>query len=309
MTGETGTGKTTLVPRGDGIAGVADVLGDDPQPVHVGRRGVPHRAARLRPRLARGSSPRRARQRRRAAAARHAREASCDRSSPSTATRSSSSTRRSRLSPQVLDQIRLLTALEQDNRRLVQVVLCGQPALLQTLKTEPMLRAERAHHAPRDAGTARIQRSSRVHPASPGHRRRQHSVTFDPDATRVVANSRAALPRRVNVLCDRALQEGRIEGVTVITPDLVKRAARSVRPVANRAMIGAGRAGGDRRIDTGTIVRAGIGQRAGEPSAVATRRSGRDDRGACWAAGYAVYAWSAMFGSRRAGCTTRRAPR
>jgi hypothetical protein len=32
----------------------------------------------------------------------------------------------------------------------------------------------------------------------------------------------------VNVLCDRALQEGRIEGVNVITPELVKRAARSL---------------------------------------------------------------------------------
>jgi hypothetical protein len=36
------------------------------------------------------------------------------------------------------------------------------------------------------------------------------------------------LPRRVNVLCDRALQEGRITGMSTITGDLVKRAARAL---------------------------------------------------------------------------------
>jgi general secretion pathway protein A len=132
------------------------------------------------------------------------------------------------LTPQVLDQIRLLTALEKDNRRLVQVVLCGQPALLETLKTEPLL-------ALNERITRRVTLaplgSSEVH-AYIQHRLAiaggMHSVTFGPDATRVVADLSRGLPRRINVLCDRALEEGRFEGVTVMTPDIVKRAARSV---------------------------------------------------------------------------------
>jgi general secretion pathway protein A len=132
------------------------------------------------------------------------------------------------LSPQVLDQIRLLTALEKGNRRLVQVVLCGQPALLQTLRTEPML-------ALNDRITRRVTLAplgvSEVH-AYIQHRLAiaggLHSVTFGQDATRLVAELSQGLPRRVNVLCDRALEEGRFDGVTVMTPDLVKRAARSV---------------------------------------------------------------------------------
>ena len=132
------------------------------------------------------------------------------------------------LTPQVLDQIRLLTALEKDNRRLVQVVLCGQPALLQTLKSDPML-------ALNERITRRVTLaplgSSEVH-AYIQHRLAiaggMHSVTFGQDATRVVADLSRGLPRRINLLCDRALEEGRFEGVTVITPDLVKRAARSV---------------------------------------------------------------------------------
>ena len=132
------------------------------------------------------------------------------------------------LSPLVLDQIRLLTALEKDNRRLVQVVLCGQPGLLQTLKTEPMLAlndriTRRVTLAPLGSGEVHAYIQHRLAIAGG-----MHSVTFGPDATRVVADLSRGLPRRINVLCDRTLEEGRFEGVTVITPDLVKRAARSV---------------------------------------------------------------------------------
>jgi len=132
------------------------------------------------------------------------------------------------LAPQVLDQIRLLTALEQDNRRLVQVILCGQQALLTTLKTEPMY-----------ALNERITRRVTLVPLTPDdvdpyiqHRLAVAgggtAVSFDPAAARLVGELAHGLPRRINVLCDRALQEGRIEGANVITPDLVKRAARSL---------------------------------------------------------------------------------
>ena len=132
------------------------------------------------------------------------------------------------LSPQVLDQIRLLTALEKDNRRLVQVVLCGQPALLQTLRTEPLLAlndriTRRVTLAPLGATEVHAYIQHRLAIAGG-----MHSVTFGPDATRIVADLSRGLPRRINVLCDRSLEEGRFEGVTVMTPDLVKRAARFV---------------------------------------------------------------------------------
>jgi general secretion pathway protein A len=53
-------------------------------------------------------------------------------------------------------------------------------------------------------------------------------VGFGPEAAVAVADLADGLPRRINVVCDRALEEGRLEGVNVITADLVKRAARSV---------------------------------------------------------------------------------
>jgi hypothetical protein len=126
----------------------------------------------------------------------------------------------------------MLTALELDNRRLVQIILCGQPSLLTTLKGEAMY-----------ALNERITRRVTLAPLTPDdvdpyiqHRLAvaggAAAVSFDPAATRVVADLSHGLPRRINVLCDRSLQEGRIEGASVITPDLVKRAARALAGLA-----------------------------------------------------------------------------
>jgi general secretion pathway protein A len=132
------------------------------------------------------------------------------------------------VAPQVLDELRVLTALEHNNRRLVQVVLCGQPDLLKTLALEPL-------HALNERVTRRLTLAplppSEVQPYIDhrlGIAGGATAVTFEPAATRIVAELSRGLPRRINVLCDRALQEGRIEGATVITPALIKRAARSV---------------------------------------------------------------------------------
>src|SRR5262249_36545757 len=116
------------------------------------------------------------------------------------------------VAPQVLDQIRLLTGLEENNKRLLQVVLCGQPTLLQTLKGEAV-----------QALNERITRRVTLAPLGTDevHAYIQHriavaggadSVSFSPDSTRIVADLSHGLPRRINVLCDRALQEGRIDG-------------------------------------------------------------------------------------------------
>ena len=132
------------------------------------------------------------------------------------------------LSPTLLDEVRMLTALERDGKRLVQIVMCGQPMLLNTLKTEPMY-----------ALNERITRRVALTPLSRdeveayiNHRLAiaggREKVTFESDAVRLVAELSRGLPRRVNVLCDRTLQEGRIEGAMSIGANLVKRAAKAL---------------------------------------------------------------------------------
>ena len=132
------------------------------------------------------------------------------------------------LSPTLLDEIRMLTAFEEQGRRLVQIVLCGQPMLLNTLKTEPMY-----------ALNERITRRVALSPLSNeevdsyiNHRLAiagaEGTIAFQPDAVKLIANLSRGLPRRVNLLCDRILQEGRVDGAMTITGGLVKRAARSL---------------------------------------------------------------------------------
>jgi general secretion pathway protein A len=132
------------------------------------------------------------------------------------------------LSPQVLDQVRLLGAYEQDGQRLLQIVLVGQPALAQALRSESLV-----------ALNERVTRRTALSPLTAPeieeyiHHRLmiaggRDSVIFRPHAIQLISDLSRGLPRRINVLCDRALEEGRVSGKAEITPELVKRAAKSI---------------------------------------------------------------------------------
>jgi general secretion pathway protein A len=132
------------------------------------------------------------------------------------------------LSPTLLDEIRMLTAFERDGKRLIQVILCGQPMLLNTLKTEPM-------YALNERITRRVALTPLSHEEVDAYIKHRlevaggaDAVTFRVDATKLIAELSRGLPRRINVLCDRTLQEGRVDGAMSIGPDLVKRAAKSL---------------------------------------------------------------------------------
>jgi general secretion pathway protein A len=139
------------------------------------------------------------------------------------------------LAPEVLDQIRVLTAVEQDNRRLLSIVLCGQPPLADLLDAEPL-------RALKERITRRVALEPLAHDEVEAYIHHRLSIVggtnavgFGPEAAAAVADLAGGLPRRINVVCDRALEEGRHEGVQVITADLVRRAGRSVGFAASAA--------------------------------------------------------------------------
>jgi len=132
------------------------------------------------------------------------------------------------LSPEALDQVRMLGAYEEDGQRLLQIVLCGQPGLLNTLKTDPL-------RALNERITRRAGLNPLLAPEVEGYVRHRLSVAgaepsavFAPEALRLIAEYSRGLPRRINVLCDRALDEGRRGSSRLITADTMKRAARSL---------------------------------------------------------------------------------
>jgi general secretion pathway protein A len=132
------------------------------------------------------------------------------------------------LAPQVLDQVRMLGGYEHDGQRLLQIVLCGQPALTNTLREESLR-----------ALNERVTRRNVLMPLPPAeveayirHRLEiaggTDRVNFQPGAVWMVADLSRGLPRRVNLICDRALEEGRLAGTNDISADLIKKAARAV---------------------------------------------------------------------------------
>lgn len=137
------------------------------------------------------------------------------------------------LSPTVLDQIRVLGGLERDGQRLLQLVLSGQPELLSTLQSDAMR-----------ALNERISRRTKLGPLAAAdieaylrHRLAvaggQDALSFMPESVSLIAELSRRIPRRINLLCDRTLEEGRIEGTTVITPALVRRAHQASAGVAS----------------------------------------------------------------------------
>lgn len=132
------------------------------------------------------------------------------------------------LSPKVLDQIRVLGSMEQDGRRLLQIVLVGQPSLIDALRSDAMR-----------ALADRVSRRSALEPLSASdvtayvaHRLQiaggRDAVKFDADAMARIADLSDGLPRRINLLCDRALEFGRVAGVTSIGAPLITQAAKAI---------------------------------------------------------------------------------
>jgi len=132
------------------------------------------------------------------------------------------------LAPEVLEQIRLISNLETDTEKLIQIILMGQPELV-TLLARPDLRqlAQRVtarHHL---TGLSRVETSDYVR-----HRLAvadgQGKVTFTAAALSAIYRLSKGIPRVINLLCDRALLAGYVEGRRTITVDHVRRAAREI---------------------------------------------------------------------------------
>jgi general secretion pathway protein A len=108
------------------------------------------------------------------------------------------------LSPATLEQVRLLTNLETASQKLLQIILIGQPELRELLD-----RVELRQLAQRITGRYHLAPLSRVESAAyVNHRLKVAGATleiFTPAALREVHRLSRGIPRIINVICDRAL--------------------------------------------------------------------------------------------------------
>jgi general secretion pathway protein A len=149
------------------------------------------------------------------------------------------------LSPTLLDEVRMLTAFERDGKRLVQIVLCGQPMLLNTLKTEPMYALnERITRrvALTPLSDSEVEASSVIDGVAGG-------VTSRLIRTRCGSSRSCPRPARVSVLAD-----ARCGSASAAPPDHVV-AGQARRKVSSRPGGGAARSCRWRRLGGHTVFR------------------------------------------------------
>jgi general secretion pathway protein A len=131
------------------------------------------------------------------------------------------------LSPETLEQVRLLTNLETASSKLLQIILIGQPELREVLS-----RVELRQLAQRITGRYHLDPLSRMETdAYVDHRLRVAGASapiFTRAALREVHRLSKGIPRIINVICDRALLGAFTQEQHRIGPALVREAAGEV---------------------------------------------------------------------------------
>src|SRR6516225_1680666 len=131
------------------------------------------------------------------------------------------------LSPDVLEQVRLLTNLETNTQKLLQIILIGQPEL-----RELLARTELRQLAQRITGRYHLNPLSHDETcAYVRHRLRVAGATTDifaPQALNAVFRLSQGVPRVINVICDRALLGAYSLDRHRVTASLVRTAAAEV---------------------------------------------------------------------------------
>ncbi len=131
------------------------------------------------------------------------------------------------MSRETLEQVRLLTNLETSTDKLLQIILLGQPELRELL-SRPSLRqlAQRItarYHLPpleRQETAEYVRHRIRIAGAQ--------RCPFGPSALRALHHVSGGVPRLINIIADRALMAGYVRELDRITPTMVRWAAAEV---------------------------------------------------------------------------------
>ena len=126
------------------------------------------------------------------------------------------------LSPDILEEIRMLSNLETDDAKLLQIILVGQPELRKTLALPGLLQLRQrisinCHIKPLTATEVEEYILHRLHVA--GNR---EAVTFSDQALKTIFHYSRGIPRLVNIICDFLMLSAFAEETTDIDGDMVR---------------------------------------------------------------------------------------
>lgn len=131
------------------------------------------------------------------------------------------------LRAEVLEQLRLLTNLETDTKKLLQVILIGQPELQQLLKRQELRQlaqriTARYHLLPLTEQEIALYVQHRLQVAG------RHEPLFNRGAIKALHKHSGGIPRLINLLCERALMAGYAQSKVPIDAKMVRTASGEV---------------------------------------------------------------------------------
>jgi putative secretion ATPase (PEP-CTERM system associated) len=126
------------------------------------------------------------------------------------------------LSPELLEEIRLLSNLETDRSKLLQIILVGQPELKKTLALPEMMQLRQRininyHLSPLSLEETALYIRHRLQIAG-----NPEAFLIDNDLVCTVYEFSRGIPRLINIICDFALLAAYADGSTQVTADIVR---------------------------------------------------------------------------------------
>jgi general secretion pathway protein A len=135
------------------------------------------------------------------------------------------------LRPETLEQIRMISNLETETDKLIQIVMVGQPELRRTLELPELEQLNQRITVRYHVGPLEVEEV----PKYIYHRlkvaRAQEEIEFSPQALRLIYHYSKGIPRRINVICDRCLLVGYVLARFDIDGDMVQQAVDEIRGV------------------------------------------------------------------------------
>ena len=127
----------------------------------------------------------------------------------------------------VLEQLRLLTNLETNQRKLLQIIILGQPELLEILSQQNMRQlaqriTARFHLNPLSRNELKAYISHRLAVAG------SNVQLFDEKTIKRLFQLSHGIPRLINIICDRALLGAYVENKTSVGTETLNNAAKEV---------------------------------------------------------------------------------
>lgn len=133
------------------------------------------------------------------------------------------------LSPKALEQIRLISNLETEKQKLIQIVLVGQPELRDVLRNESLTQLRqriviRYHLTPLDYKEVEEYIYHRLLLAGA----KRGDIFFTPQALRHIYEYSKGVPRLVNIICDKVLLAAYVHESKKIIYQIVEEAIREI---------------------------------------------------------------------------------